>query len=208
MEKTELFTHDINGLKKLESIKRILDNNLPFPKTIFVFDCKKQEKEIEEFIKNRKYVMIRSDKRDAKLCPHYLKCPRNEAMNFIRKLNSDGYVAIVHDLSYLKNYSFDDEVSGNVLLLKNHFIIEVVKGGPLTKLNRFGEMDESIRINRHSFEEVAHSGKRIIDKERLNKVLKMVNHLPAYKLVEFALGDDWLYFWQIRDEETARELDD
>ena len=207
MEPKESSTSNIDYLEKIESIKRILDNNLPFPKTIFVFDYKKREKEIEEFIKDREYVMIRSDKRNTKLCPHYLKCPKNEAKNFIKKLNSEGYIAIVHDMSYIKNYDFNNEIAGNVLLLKNNFIVEIVKGGPVAKLNRFGEMDESIKISRQSLKQIEHSGKRIIDKKKLNKILKMVNHLPPYKIVEFAIGPDWLYFWQIRDDETSKKLE-
>ncbi len=128
-----------NSFAKIDSIIQLQRLGLPTPKTVFVFDAEKQEAEIDNFLKNREMVMIRSDKDGcAGKCPHNLKCPKNEAKEFIKKLNSEGFAAILQE-----HVPFNAYASGNIMLLKNKMIIEMTEGSPLTKLNR-GESLTSI----------------------------------------------------------------
>lgn len=196
----------INDFPKIKSIVEIQNLGLPTPKTVFVFDAEKQENEIEEFVRDRDFLMIRSDhKINSAMCPHNLKCPRNDVKNFIKELNSKGYAAILQEHVPWT----DTKISGNILLLKNQIIVELMKGGPLTLLKRHGKMDEHIRLERHnSCKELFHWGKRIASQEMLQKIVSMVERLPfSYKIVEFAFSPEWLYFWQIQSDETSKLLE-
>jgi len=194
-----------NSFSKIDSIIQIRKLGLPTPETIFVYDAGKQDAEIDVFLKNRELVMIRSDKKDsAGKCPNYLGCPKNEAKEFIRKLNSEGYAVILQE-----HVPFNTTASGNILLLKSEMIIELMVGGPLTKLNREGKLDEHIVLERfNGRKELHHSGKRLLARNILKKVLDLVEYLPfENRIVEFAVAPDWLFFWQIRDDETSKMLE-
>ncbi len=195
---------DKDSFLKIASIMEIRKLGLPSPETVFVFNSAKQEREIENFLRNRELVMIRSDRKDsAGKCPHNLACPKREAKEFIRRLNSEGYAVILQE-----HVPFNAYASGNILLLKDKMIIELMEGSPLTKLNRFGMMDEHMRLDRfNGRKEFFHNGKRILSRNILKKVLDMVEYLPLEnRIFEFAVAPDWLFFWQIRDDRTAGKL--
>jgi hypothetical protein len=194
-----------NGFLKIGSIIQMQKLGLPTPETVFVFDAEKQEAEIDGFLKNREFVMIRSDKKDsAGKCPNYLGCPKSEAKDFVKKLNAEGFAAILQE-----HVPFNTTASGNIMLLKRRMIVELMEGGPLTKLNRHGELDEHIRMERfNGRREIHHSGKRILPRNILKRVLDSVEYLPLEnKIVEFAVAPDWLFFWQIRDDRTSAMLE-
>ena len=194
----------LSKFKKVEGIKNLKKYDLLTPKTIFIFDFKKQEKEIDNFIKDRNYVMIRSDKdNDVDFCPHNLKCPKSKAKEFIKELLSKNYVAILQEcIPWTSN-----KVSGNILILKDDILIELMEGGPLILLNREGKLDEYIKIKKSSLKEIEHLGKRLIKKKELENILNLIKKVPPYKIIEFAIGPDWFYFWQIRDDKTTRGLE-
>ncbi len=190
---------------KIDSIIQIRKLGLPTPETVFVFDAEKQEAEIDGFLKNRELVMIRSDKNGCEgKCPHNLKCPKHEAKEFIKKLNSEGFAAILQE-----HVPFNAFASGNIMLLKNRMIIEMTEGSPLTKLNREGKLDEHIVLGRfNGRKEISHHGKRLLARNILKKVLDLVEYLPLEnKIMEFAVAPDWLFFWQIRDDKTGGMLE-
>ncbi len=194
-----------NSFSKINSIIQIQKLGLPIPETVFIFDSERQGTEIDNFLKNREFVMIRSDKKDSEgKCPHHLKCPKHETKEFIKKLNSDGFAAILQE-----HVPFNAYASGNVMLLKNKMIVELTEGSPLTKLNRLGMMDEHIRLERfNGRKEISHHGKRLLSRNILKKVLDLVEYLPfENKIVEFAVAPDWLFFWQIRDDKTGGMLE-
>lgn len=194
-----------NSFAKIDSIIQIRKLGLPTPETVFIFDAEKQEAEIDGFLKDREFVMIRSDKKDsAGKCPHNLKCPKHEAKGFIKKLNSEGFAAILQE-----HVPFNAFASGNVLLLKRKMIVEMTEGSPLTKLNREGKLDEHMVLERfNGRKEVHHSEKRILSRNILKKVLDLVEYLPfENKIVAFAVAPDWLFFWQIRDDRTSKMLE-
>ncbi len=195
--------HDFNGMEKIKNILEIKNLNLPMPETVFVFDLRKQEKEIEEFINGKEFVMIRSDKKgNRNNCPHNLKCHANNAKSFIEKLNKEGFVAILQE-----HVPFNAFFSGNVLLLKNKIIIEVMEGSPLTLMNRYGKVDEHLQIERFTRKEIKHYGKRVLTRNIFEKILNLVEYLPIEnKILEFAVGPDWFYFWEIRDDKTGKML--
>jgi len=195
----------LSNFKKIEGNKNLEKYSLPAPATIFILDLKKQEKEIDDFLKNRDIVMIRSDKEvDMSFCPHNLNCPKAKAKKFIEELVSKGYAAILQE----HVPSEEDKLSGNILIFKKNILMELMEGGPLTLLNREGKLDEYIKIRRNDFKETEHFGKRLITKEDLGRVLKLIKKVPPFKILEFSIGQDWLYFWQIRDDKTAKELKD
>ncbi len=190
---------------KINSIVQLQRLGLPTPETVFIFDAEKQGSEMEGFLKNREYVMIRSDKSGCEgKCPHNLKCPKSDAKDFIKKLNSEGFAAILQE-----HVPFNAFASGNVLLLKSKMIVELTEGSPLTKLNRQGMMDEHIQLERfNGRKEILHHGKRLLSRNILKKVLDLVEYLPfENKIVEFAVAPDWLFFWQIRDDMTSGMLE-
>lgn len=196
---------DLSKFKKIESIIKLQKLGFPTPNTVFIFDHEKQENEIDNFLRNRKLVMIRSDKsgHDGK-CPHHLECPTEEAKDFIKNINSKGFAAILQDF-----VPFNNLFSGNVLVLKDKFVIEVVEGSHLTILNRHGKMDEHIEISRNDYKKIKHHGKKIVKKEVLEKILKFVNKDElVHKIVEFSIAPDWFYFWQIREDKTSHLLEE
>ena len=194
---------NLDKFKKVKGIKDLEQYDLPTPQTAFIFDFDKQEKEVDTFIKNRSYLMIRSDKEnELDFCPHNLICPRTEAKDFVKKLTSKKFVVILQECISWK----EDKLSGNIMTLKNDVVVELMRGGPLIFLNRDGQVDEYLKVNKKG-SVLEYSGKKIIDKTDLDKILKMIKKLPPYKIVEFSIGPDWLYFWQIRDDKTAKGLE-
>ncbi len=201
----------VEGLKKIKSMLEMEKLGLPQPKTIFIFDFEEQKEELREFLKNRRHVMIRSDKEAASFCPHKLVCPREEVENFVKEITSQGYVAIIHDLEYLRDeggeISFERQVCGNALILKDRVIVELVKGGPLTKMNRYGEVDQVLILERKSGRILKEKGEKLIDKQNLEKLLGFLKKLNTYDILEFAFSENWFYCWQIRHDETAKALE-
>lgn len=194
-----------NSFSKINSIIQLQRLGLPTPETVFIYDAETQDAEIDGFLKDREFVMIRSDKKDsAGKCPHNLKCPKHEAKDFIKKLNSEGFAAILQE-----HVPFNAYASGNILLLKNKMIVEMMEGSPLTKLNREGKLDEHIVMERfNGRKEIRHNGKRLLTRNIIKKVLDLVEYLPfENKIVEFAVAPDWLFFWQIRDDKTSAMLE-
>jgi len=195
---------NLNRFKKIKGIIALEKYLLPAPETIFIFDFEKQEKEIDVFIKGRDYLMIRSDKEnDADFCPHNLTCPKNEAKDFIEGLTAENYAVILQECIPWK----EDKISGNVLTLRKDLLIELMKGGPLTLLNRDGQVDACVKVRRGKPKKIECSGEKIISKKDLDDILRLVEHLPPYKIAEFSIGPDWLYFWQIIDDKTAKKLE-
>ena len=194
----------LDGFLKVRGIKELKRYNLPFSKTIFIFDFKQQEKEIDNFIKNRRYISVRSDSRNGPdFCPHNLKCPKEKAKKLIKNLNSRGYAVIIQE--YVP--WIGDIASGNILILKKSILVELMGEGPLIWLNRDGKVEERIKFKRDDLRESEHSGKRLIGKKRLLNILKMIRSIPPYKVVEFTLRPEGLYFWQIRGDRTARKVE-
>lgn len=189
--------------EKVKSIMEIQRLGLPFPKTIFVFDYEKQEKEIDVFLTNTKRVTIRTDKKgNSDYCPHKFNCPKNKAKEFIRKTNSDGYAVILSE-----HVPFNAKISGNILFLDKKIIIEIMKGSPLTLLNRHGILHEHIQLDKN-LKEIFHWGKRIAERESLKKVIKIFDgQTLKNKIVEFSVGPDWMYIWQIRHDESSKLLE-
>lgn len=189
---------------KIRSIMKIQEAGLPFPETIFIFDSEKQENEIEGFLKSRKKVMIRTDRRgNSENCPNRLDCPKHEAKKVIRDFNASGYAVI---LSHF--VPFDAKFSGNILFLSDKIIVEIMRGNPLTLMNRHGTVHEHIRIDKNSLEEIFHWGERVADKEVLLKIFEMLKGIDLKnKIVEFGVGPDWLYVWYIRDDKTSKLLE-
>jgi len=201
MGKMGLYT---DKFQKIKGIKEIERHKLPFSKTIFIFNYEKQEKEIDEFIRGKVYVSVRSDSiKGQDFCPHNLKCPADKVREFVKELNSDGYAAIIQE--YLPWEG--DKASGNILILKKYILVELMGEGPLIWLNRDGQTEEQILFTKDAFREVKHWGKRLIANADLIKTLKMVKNLPLYKLIEFTMRPEGIYFWQIRNDKTAEEID-
>ena len=193
-----------DGFKKIESIKKLQNYNLPIPETIFIFNFKKQEKEIEKFLKNKKIVTIRSDKKGSTdFCPLIIGCQKNKAKSLIKKINSKGYVVILQQYVPVRS-----RVSGNILILKKHILAELMGTGALSLMNREGKIEEQIKFKKKDLTEVSHFGKQLIKKRDLTNILKMVKKIPVYHLVEFTLRRDGLYFWQIKEDKTAKQLED
>ncbi len=195
----------IGKFKKIEGVKEIKKYGLPMAETIFIFNFEKQEKEIDAFLKSKKIVTIRSDKSGgADFCPCWLGCPKNKAKPIIKQLIGKGYAVLLQKYVPIMKEIF----SGNTLILKKHILMELMKEGPLVWLNRDGLVEEQIKFRKRDLKEMKHFGKRITKKKDLNKVLKMINHLPSFKIVEFTLRPEGLYFWQMRDDKTAKRLKD
>jgi len=192
-------------LPKIKSIKEIQKYKLPHPETIFIFNFKKQEKEIDKFSKNKENITIRTEKKgDTDFCPHFLRCPRNKVKPFVKKITSEGYVAILQKYLPIRKNRI---LSGNVLILKNHILMELMGVGPLTWLNREGRIEEQIKFKKDNLKEVEHSGKRLVNKKRLVNILKMVKNIPPYRILEFTLLSEGPFFWQIKEDKTAKKLE-
>lgn len=195
-------SHD--KLKKVKSIEDLKKYGLPIPETIFIFDFKKQEKEIDDFLVGKRIVTIRSDRENqTDFCPHNLRCERNAVKDFIKTLNAKGYVAILQRYVPIRR----DRVSGNILVLKNRILVEMMGTGPLTQLNRDGKVLEQITFAKKDLKEIEHFGKRLIPQKEIINILKKIGNFPPYKILEFTLRPEGLYFWQIRDDLSAKRLD-
>ena len=193
-----------DGFKKIESIKKLQRYNLPIPETIFIFNFKKQEKEIEKFLKNKKIVTIRSDKKGSTdFCPLIIGCQKNKAKSLIKEISSKGYAVILQQYVPVRS-----RVSGNILILKKHILAELMGTGALSLMNREGKIEEQIKFKKKDLTEVSHFGKQLIKKRDLTNILKMVKKIPVYHLIEFTLRRDELYFWQIKEDKTAKQLED
>lgn len=195
----------LDKFKKIKGIKEVKRYGLSSPKTIFIFDFKKQEREIDNFLKNREYVSVRSDSKSGPdFCPHNLKCPKDKAKALIKELNLKNYAVILQEHIPWRG----DKASGNILILKKHILVELMGEGPLAWLNRDGKIEEWIKFKKDDLREIEHLGKRLMEKKELVNILKMVKDLPPYKIIEFTLRPEGLYFWQIRDDKTAKKLED
>ncbi|MBN1923236.1 MAG: hypothetical protein JW791_00570 [Nanoarchaeota archaeon] len=191
------------GYEKITSIMRIQELNLPTPKTVFVSDVESQNEELNNFLKGKDFVIIRSDKvGQASHCPSNIKCDSSNAESFISDLNKQGYAAIVQNHVPLNN-----RFSGNVLILSDCYIIEVMRGGPVSKLNREGVVHEHLRINKNG-SLLFHYGERVIPEEDIKRVISRVQGLNLnYHILEFSSGPDWFYYWHIRKDDTSRLLE-
>ena len=189
------------GFKKIEGIKELQRYNLPIADTIFIFNFKRQEKGIDDFLKSKKFVTVRTDKKGKMdFCPYNLRCERKNAKRLIKKLNLNGYTVILQKYVPIRR----DRVSGNILTLKNQILIELMGVGPLTALNREGRVEEHIVFRKNNLKEIKHFGKRLIKRKDLLPILKMVKNIPPFKILEFTLRPEGIYFWQIRYDKTAR----
>jgi len=187
----------INGIIKLRNL------GLPTPKTLIINDYELQKQEINNFLMMRKFVMIRSEKEGQSThCPSMIQCPINQAGSFIKELNTNGYAAIVQDYIPLNNI-----YSGNILVLNDSFIIEVMKGGPVSKLNREGKVDEHLRISKAG-DTITHFGSNVIPINDVKKIISKVKDLPLKNhIIEFSSGPDWFYFWHAREDKTSAKLE-
>lgn len=191
--------------KKIESIKELQEYRLPVAKSIFIFNFKKQEEEIDNFLKDKKFITIRTDKGGyADFLPCHIRYPGNKAKEKIRELIAKKYAVIFQNYIPLRK---DGEVSGNILILKKDIMVELMGKGPLTWLNREGKTDERLRLKKDNLREVYHCGKRLIKKRDLVGILKLVKNIKPYKILEFSLVSGVPYFWQIRYDKTAKKLD-
>jgi len=192
-----------DGLEKIESIKELRKYKLPIPQTIFISDFEKQEEEIENFLRNKKIVTIRSDKKGSTdFCPLIIGCQKNKAKSLIKKISSKGYAVILQKYVPVKS-----RVSGNILILKKHILVELIGTGSLSLMNREGKIEEQIKFKKRDLTEESHFGKRLIRKQDLIAILKMIKKIPPYKIVEFTLRRNGLYFWQIKEDKTAEQLE-
>ncbi len=185
--------------KKIEGIKRLISLGLPTPKTIFIKDIDNEINKLINFLSDKEFVMIRSESiNQSTHCPSMIKATKHEALQFIKKLNDDGFIAIVQEHVPLNNL-----LSGTALRLNELFIIEAIRGGPGSKLTRNGLLDEHLRVNNNG-EEVFHYGKRIITK---NLVKLLMNYVSIkHHIFEFSVGPDWFYFWDAKPDPTTSTL--
>lgn len=191
--------------KKIESIKKIKNYGLPYPETIFIFKFSEQKKEIENFLKDKKFVTIRTDKKgysDFSIC--YLRCPKGKVKEKIKELTVKNYAVILQSYIPIRK---SRKISGNILILKNDILVELIGKGPLTWLNREGKIEERVRFKKNNLKEIEHFGKRLIEKEQLTGILKLAKNIKPYKVLEFSLSSGVPYFWQIKDDRTAKKLD-
>lgn len=192
--------------KKIESIKQLQRYGLPIPQMIFVFDFKKQEREIDNFLNKKKFITIRADRKGRyDFLPCYIRCPQGKAKEKIKELTAKNYAAILQNYIPLRK---NREASGNILILKNDILVELMGKGPLTWLNREGKIEERIRAAKKNFKEKEHLGKRLIKKRDLVKILKLVKNINPYQILEFSLVSGLPYFWQIRTDKTAKKLEE
>lgn len=194
-----------DGFKKIESIKKLQRYNLPIPETIFIFNFGKQEKEIEKFLKDKEFITIRSDKKGgADFCPCSLRCPRNKAKSFIKEVIRKGYAAILQRYIPIRKNRI---LSGNILILKNHILMELMGVGPLTWLNRKGKLEEQVRFRKDNLYKLERWGKKLVEKKKLINIVKLVKNIPPYKILEFTLISEGPFFWQIKEDKTAKQLE-
>ena len=147
---------------------------------------------------------IRSDKReDTDFCPHWLGCPVKKAKNFIKKITLQGYAVILHEMVPI----YSERASGNILVLKKYFFVELMGVGPLTWITREGKVSEWIKVRKNDLKEVSHTGKRFLKKKELKNILKLAKRVPPYRVLEFSLRPEGLYFWQIIKDKTSKNLE-
>jgi hypothetical protein len=195
--------NSFEGYDKINGIIRLKEWGLPTPSTIFIKDAEKQKEELNNFLMSRELVMVRSERAGQSTnCPRMLKCKPYEARDFISKLNNDGYVAIVQDYVPLNN-----KYSGNILVLDNSIIIELIHGGPVSRLNREGLLHEHIRLGPDG-RVIQRRGSEVIPFKELISLLDKLKELPVkHYIIEFSAGPDWLYFWHAREDKTSHMLE-
>jgi len=189
--------------EKIEGINKVIRLGLPTPKTVFVKDLETQNNEVNNFLLGKESVMVRSEHPTKSThCPRILKASPYEAKEFIKKLNSDGYTAILQEHVPLNN-----EYSGNILVLNNSFIIEAIRGGPVSKLNRDGLLHEHLRISKNG-ELITHHGESVIPMKEITKIInKVSDESLKNNIIEFSKGPDWFYFWHARADPTSKKLE-
>ncbi len=70
-----------------------------------------------------------------------------------------------------------------------------------------GKVSEWIKIRKSDFEEINHTGRRFLKKKELINILKLAKKIPPYKILEFTLRPEGLYFWQIIEDKTSKKLE-
>jgi len=193
----------IEGYDKVNSIIKLKELGLPTPPTVFVNDLETQRNEVNNFLLDKEYVMIRSDRAGkSNYCPRLLKCNAREAKDFINKLNNDGYIAILQEHVPLNN-----RYSGNILVLEGSFIIESMRGGPGSKLTREGVLHEHLRISKEGM--ILHQhGESVIPKKDIEKLINNVKDLPVkHHIIAFSSGPDWFYFWDAQEDPSSKKLE-
>lgn len=191
---------------KIESIKKLKKYGLPTPETIFVFDYKKQEKEVDDFLNGKKIVSVRSDKvGKTSFCPNIPRCPKAKAKELVADINKKGFAVILHEYLPVKKGRI---VAGHILVLKNHLMIELIGWGAVSRLDRDGGLEEQIKLRKDNLKETEHFGKRLIKGKVLSNVAKLVRSIPIFTVLDFTLMKNGLYFYQIQKDKTARKLKD
>lgn len=190
---------------KIASLKKLMKYGLPIPETLFVFNFEKQEKEIDEFLKGKKFISVRSDKEgDSRFCPNFPKCQKSKAKPIIRKIINKGYAVILHE--YLPTYK-RRIAAGHILTLRNHILMELVGSGPVSRVDREGEIEEYLVIRKADLTETQHFGRRLINKRVLKNIVRLVGIIPPFKVLDFALIKRGPYFYQIQDDKTSKTID-
>jgi hypothetical protein len=203
MPSRELFMK-FDKLPKILSLKRLERYGLPIPQTLFIFNFNKQEKEIDEFLRGKKEVSIRSDKmNDSQFCPSIPRCLAGKAKSLCKKINQQGYVVILHEYFPLKKGRI---ACGHILTLKGHILFELVDRGAVSRLDREGEVKEIVKLRKKDLTEAEHFGKRTAKRSALKKVALLVKNIPCFKILDFTLMESGPYFYQIQDDETASRL--
>jgi len=191
---------------KIESIKEIKRYSLPHPETIFVFDLRKEEKKVDKFLKGKKIVSIRSDKRgQPQFCPNIPRCRSSKAKSLIRKINKQGYAVILHEYLHVKKGRI---AAGHILILKNHILMELISFGPVSRLDRQGVVEEIIKFRKDDLTEVEHFGRKLAEKGVFKKIAKLVKNIPCFKILDFVLMERGVYFYQIQNDKTSKKLRD
>lgn len=189
---------------KIESIKEIEKYGLSIPETIFIFDFKKEEKEIDKFLKKEKVVSIRSDKAgNPRFCPNIPRCENTKAKPLVKKINKQGYAVILHEYLPTRKGRI---AAGHILILENYILMELIGSGPVSRLDRQGVVEETIKFRKNDLKEVEHFGRRLAKKEALKSIAKLVENIPPFKILDFVLMKEGLYFYQIQDDKTASKL--
>lgn len=187
---------------KIDSIREIQRYKLPHPETVFIFNFKKQEKDIDKFLKGKEFVTIRTDKKGkTDFCPHSLRCRKSKVKQFVKDVLKKGYAVILQAYLPIRKGRI---LSGNISIFKNYILLELMGVGPLTWLNRQGKMEEQVKFDRKNLKKLAHFGKKLAKDDILLKIVKLVRNIPSYKILEFTLRKEGVYFWQIKDDKTLK----
>lgn len=194
-----------DGFKKIDSIKKLQRYNLPLPETIFIFNFKKQEKEIDNFLKGKKIISIRSDSiTKSTFCPNIPRYPKSKVKRFAEKINKEGFAVILHEYLPVNKGRI---AAGHILTLKNYIIMELIGSGAVSLLDREGKIEEQIKFRKGDLKEVGHFGKRLESSAVFRNIAKVVKKIPPFKILDFTLMENGLYFYQIQDDKTAKELE-